>query len=534
MASSAPSLAQGDSPRGLALACFALAILGFSFWFFLAIPFASHRETYWWLATVGGHDFSHALSFISSTYRPLHQALTWVGYMLLDPAIFPTNETRQTVFQLFVWAVFALAWWLICSAAAERRVLAIVACLAGGVFFSGYVHLFHVYGMSYFPVMLMIGALLAAGEVGAFDRHEVRCAAAATLLVVWHPFTTALFTGWFFGRTLETWSQRSAAARLRAVVTTTVCSASVVGFVLALPRLLPHTSALLVETATRDAGSRLFAFLISYQTNEVSPIASAIALAFALTVVCSLDVTNRAKVVAALAVVVAAGGFIVAGWPLVLLWVLAALLKLVWMRRWSVACLAATAVILPFGGGIGTPIHALFAIIVATYATALGWGTAERRLAFVEPRSVAAVIAVAVLLVFAMRVGLEVPVLTRLATPLLAERERAAQGERLLEWLHRSPYCDRDIEFVVASGNPVDSVESAIDRRFRPPASIDDMRLFWRTTLQCRLADDAALRKSAAILTFGGPAPSGAIPVYAVPGRYAGSATIWVAFEPAR
>ena len=34
------------------------------------------------------------------------------------------------------------------------------------------------------------------------------------------------------------------------------------------------------------------------------------------------------------------------------------------------------AVLLPFGGGIGTPIYGLFAIIVAAYVTALGWSQA--------------------------------------------------------------------------------------------------------------------------------------------------------------
>lgn len=515
--------------RGLALACFVLAVLGFSFWFFLAVPFASHRETYWWLATVGSHDFGHAFSFISSTWRPVHQSLTWIGYLLLDPALFPTSPLRQAAFQLFVWAVFALAWWLICRAAAERRTLAVVACIAGAVFFSGYVHLFHVYGMSYFPVMLMIGGVLGAGARGGFERHEAGFAAVAAALVVWHPFATALFTGWYFGRALETWRQRDTAGRARAVAIIFACAATVVGFVFLLPRLLPQTSALLVETAMRGAGSRMLSFLVSYQTNEVHRIASVVALLLALGVAGSLAVSSRARAAAALGVVALAGAFVSTGWPLVLLWVLAALAKLVWMRRWSVACLGATAAILPFGGGIGSPIHALFAIIVAVYATALGWSDGERRLsAVVGPRSVAAAAAAVVLLVVAMRFGVDLPVLTRLATPLLAERERTYQGEALLAWLHRSPHCDRDIEFVAASGNPVDSVDSAIDRRFRPPASMDDMQLYWRTALQCRRGDASAGACAPVVLTFGGLALSEATPVFEVPGRYAGPATVWL------
>lgn len=530
MQQSAPSVA---APRGLTLACFALAVLGFSFWFFVAVPFASHRETYWWLATVRSHDFAHALSFISSTWRPLHQSLTWIGYLLLDPTVFPTSSARHAAFQIFVYAVFALAWWLICLAATERRTFAVVAFGAGAVFFSGYVQLFHIYGMSYFPVILMIGALLAAGARGTFDRNEARFAAAAAALVVWHPFTTALFTGYAFGRYLETFRQRDAAGHRRALTIAVVCAATVVGFVFALPRLLPQTSTLLVETATRGVDSRMFAFLVSYQTNEVHPIASLVAFGLAQAVAWSASVPTRAKWIASLAVAVASAGFVAAGWPLVLLWVLAAVLKLAAMRRWSVALLAAIAAILPFGGGIGTPIHALFAIILAAYATALGWSSAERALSLVSVRSVMVLVVAAAALALALRSGVTVPVLTRLATPLLAERERTYQGEQLLAWLQRSAYCDRGVQFAASAGNPVDSVESVIDRRFRPPASIEDVGFYWRTALRCRARDADAASPPAAILTFGGQAVPDATPVFEVPGRYAGAAKIWIR-EPAR
>jgi len=42
-----------DSARtGGTTTYFMLAMLGLSFWFFLGLPFASHRETYAWLAGV--------------------------------------------------------------------------------------------------------------------------------------------------------------------------------------------------------------------------------------------------------------------------------------------------------------------------------------------------------------------------------------------------------------------------------------------------------------------------------------------------
>src|SRR5262245_20468320 len=96
---------------------FALAVLGFSFWFFMAVPFASHRESYEWLAQVHSQPFGRAFSSISKTYRPLAQGATWFGFLILDPTVFPTSVLRQALLQGFVYAMFVVAWWLVYSTA---------------------------------------------------------------------------------------------------------------------------------------------------------------------------------------------------------------------------------------------------------------------------------------------------------------------------------------------------------------------------------------------------------------------------------
>src|ERR1700722_10534909 len=89
---------------------FIVAVLGFSFWFFMAVPFASHRETYWWLAMTPTHSFATAFSVISVTYRPLAQAVTWLEFVILDPRVFPTSILRQTLFQGLIYGMFCFAW----------------------------------------------------------------------------------------------------------------------------------------------------------------------------------------------------------------------------------------------------------------------------------------------------------------------------------------------------------------------------------------------------------------------------------------
>ena len=513
-----------SSARAEVLSYFALTVLGFSFWFFMAVPFASHRETYWWLAKVSAEKFAYALSFISSTYRPFHQATTWIAFEFLNPSVFPTSVPRQALLQLLVYGVFVLAWWLIFSTAKNRRILALVACIGGAVFFSGYVHLFHVYGLSYVPVILTLGTLLRLWSAGTFRGYEVPFAAATIVLVLWHPFTTALFVSFFFGHYLETFHQRNRKEHIRSLAILVIGALAVGFFVLALPRLW-ETSTLLVETATRPVGTRLLGFLVSYQTNEVNRIASAVAFLLTQAVVVSLPHGWRVKLAFAVLATVLGAVFMRHSIPLILLWLAAAAAKLLMTRNWSLFFLALTAIVLPFGGGIGTPIHALFALIVGVYATALAWPEADWALDIVGPRYVTAGVLLVLAIAIAIRVGVNIPGLVPVARPLLAERERTYQLETALAWLRTSAYCGYDVGFAEAAGNPIDSVESAITRQYRPPASLSDVRLFWDTVLRCdRVGPNH--ERATAVVTFGGPPSGGARTVFEVGGRYAGPARV--------
>lgn len=506
-------------------AYFSLAVLGFSFWFLMAVPFASHRESYWWLANVGSQGFSGAFSFISSTYRPFHQVVTWSGFMILDPSIFPTSLWRQSALQLLVYVLFIVAWWLLFRSAREQRVLALVALLAGGVFFSGYIHLFHIYGLSYVPVMLILGTLLGTWSSGTFDRYEMSLAAASTLLVLWHPFVTALFVAFYFGRYLETFSIRGPAQHARAVSVLLIGAAATLLMVFGLPFLLAETSELLVETASRPVGTRLFAWLVSYQTNEVHWVASIVAFLLALTAILSVGLARRTQAVALIVTCVLGGLLYIASVPQLVLWITAVLFKLGVRRYWSLFFLLVGAALLPIGGGIGTPVHALFALIVAVFATAVDWKNLEEALACVKPRYIGAAIAAAAATVWILRAGVDVPVLSSFARPLLAERERTYQLESALAWLRQSEFCNRDIVFVVTADNPIDSVENAISREGRPPAGLADVRAFWEAALRCR--SGATPSTGEVVMTFGGPDIADANKLHTVPGRYAGELAVW-------
>jgi hypothetical protein len=137
-------------------------------------------------------------------------------------------------------------------------------------------------------------------------------------------------------------------------------------------------------------------------------------------------------------------------------------------------------------------------------------------------------IGISALVLLLVRLGVNVPIVTETASPLLAERERTYQLETILAWLHRSNYCDYEVAFAENPGNPIDSVENAITRRNRPPAPIGDVRFFWDTVLRCDKGERPNSKAGTATVTFGGPLLSDSRRVFEVKGKYAGGATVWV------
>lgn len=495
-----------------------VAILGFSFWFWLAVPFASHRETYWWLAMVQSRDFVDALSVISSTYRPLAQAATWSAYLLLEPDVFPTQHVNQLLLQCAVYILFLYSWWLLFSRSEQKRTLAVVSLISGLVFFSGYVHLFHLYGLFYAPVMLALGSLImiSSSPAQVSGRRECALGVIAMVLAFWHPFATALCIGGYAGHYLETFSLRTKRQHFGSLCILTsglLCIAAL--------------AVVFQRDASIPPAARLHGFVTSYRVNEVHAVASAVAYLLTLAALMGMPVRMAAKAASALCFSLCTLLFVVSGLPVVLLWCGAVILKLMAMRSWRLLSLAVTAVLLPFGGGIGSPMYALFAIIVATYATSLGWAPTDKLLAFVNPRRTGSVLAIALTVVLAMRLGVTVPILSRFAKPLLAERERTYQLEQILAWLRTTRYCSHDIAFSEEAGNPADSAESVISRRTRPPAWIGDVRLFWDTILRCEMAREGSGPKNTVLITFNESDVPDATLIYSVGGTHAGQASVW-------
>jgi len=498
-----------------ALTYFTLAVAGFSFWFLIGAPFASHRESYNWLAMVWRGKLLDSLGMLNgTTWRPLAQFAAWLGFLGLNPNIFPTSIVRQALLQVGVYLTFVLSWAIILSSSRQRKTLAVIAFVAGGVFFGGYIHLFHIYGVFYAPVLLMIGIVVRLQMSGNLGKYETSLAFLAIALTLWHPFATAVFLGSYFGYYLTTFTSRDLREHLKACAILLLGTASVLILLAMSPRV--------------QQTFNLLGFITSYRTNEINAVASVVAWMLALVTVLSMELP-RSGVPGAVAGVAALGLiFFLLNVPLLLLWIAVACLKLVYLRNWQLLFPLLVTVLFPYSGGIGGPVYALFSIVLAVFVTPLGWESCEAKLHRVGDRYAIAAVTALLLLGVCVRAGVHVPVISRVATPLFVERERTYQLEHLLSWLSTSEYCGYNLDFAERAGDPVDSLESVITRRNRPPSAIGDVRAFWNTVLRCNRFQTGFHDRDVVTITFGSSALTDTRRVFEVPGAYAGPATAWV------
>ena len=491
--------------RADAAAWSALAVAGLAFWFFVGFPFGHHNESWEWVAWIGTPDLSsvawHSF-FGSGGYRPLSMSIAWLLYRVGDGSLVPI--------QLFNFTLTVIAWTLLAAAAPFRRTFALAALVSGGVLFAGYIFLFHLHGVFYGPLLLLLALLVRASgrPLGARGLGLLLLAAAVTAAA--HTFALAFATAFVAGTVVERGWLRDR-RRLVLGAGAAVIGAAIIALVA--PRSLWNATA---------AERGVLALVTSFRAFEVNRIVTiALAVLAALTAVTTRWPFGRTSpALSAVGALVMALVGVAAGVPLGFVWVAFGLIKSALHGRWTLAFLLLASLGLPYAGLSGSPTYALFTIALLTWILALDAPSIEARLAFLRPAHAWALAAVVVVAGALVGNGVAVPLVTRLARPVLAEKERTHQGEVLLGLLLASEWREHPIRLAVDQPAPTEA-GGAIDRAERAPTN---QICLDRYVLHERGRGDLAANP--VLLSFGVPRGTriGGDVLLVVPGRHAGDA----------
>ena len=476
-----------------------LSVSGLAFWFVVALPWGPHNESFDLVVRLEQRSLWHALfqTFPSVlSLRPLGTGPAWVLYRLAGHDVAGVELVNA--------ALALLAWGWIARESRERRLFALLALVTGGVFFAGYIWVFHLHGIFYGPLLVFVAALVRAAR-GPLDlRTLLGVFVGALVTALAHPYALPLAVAFVLGATLETPFLRSRAGAAALAVIVTGATAAYM---------------LLVPGYNRGImGSPLLGFVTSYRTLEVNAIGSGVAGALAAWTA-TRALPGAAGGIAAAFTLVLAGAGIATGLPVLPLWIAWAAAKSVRRGRWSMAALLAATALVPVPNPTGSPTYAIFAVFAATCATALDEGGTDGLLRWLRVPQVAGMLAVLFALALGLRSGVAMPGLSGVARPLLAEGERTRQFEVLAGRIMNSPWKNDPARFLRSAPSPSDA--DAIDRRFRPPTGDAHLKtwLDWKRGGPATGADTL-------VLTYGGESVPGMDTLLVARGRYCGDALV--------
>lgn len=476
-----------------------LAAAGLAFWFVIGLPWGPHNESFDWIIRLEQRSLAGALfqpfpSVLS--LRPLGTGAAWLLYRWGGHGV----ALAQVVNALFAMA----AWWYAARGIRERRLFAVLGLVAGGVFFAGYIFVFHLHGIFYGPVLLFVAALLRSAR-GPLDlRALLGVFAGGLVTALVHPYALPLTVAFVLGAALESRVLRTPAG---AGAITVVLSGATAAYLLLVPggsRSLP--------------GDHLNGLVTSFATLEVNRIGSMVAGVLAAWTA-SRAMPGAAGSMMGVATLALAGAGVMIGAPVLPLWIMWAASHAMRRGHWTLAAVVGACALLPLPNPTGSPTYAVFAVLAAAFATACDDAGGEGQFHALRPAHVAGMLVVLFATAVAVREGVRVPVVAGLARPIFAEGERTRQFEVLVRDYLASPWRTHPARFMHDADSPV--AGAPMERAHRPPTNQEHLGswLDWRRGGPATAADTL-------LFTFGGEAVPGTDTVLVAHGRYAGDALV--------
>ncbi len=483
-----------------------LSVLGLSFWYFLAFPFASYHESYEWLAQVNSLDLQSLIFQKVGHYhshRPLGQLWALTLYTLGGKSL--------AAIQLFNYAVTALAFAVFLRTCQEKKLLSLTLMAAGGLYFVVFTYLFHLHGFYYAPLLLQLAVFFHLGERGGGGRVLLPALATTLVAALFHPFAILLLFFFLAGLVAQkqarlTPSQYCGIALL-AVGGITLLRALVPGQHMVLDR---NTVAGIVEI---------------YQALEFHPVLSLGSFALALLTILSLDRSPRLKHVLSASLALLSASFLLTGLPVTLLWILACIVKMAAQRRWVMTTLLLATLLFPLFTGTDSPHLRFMVVALGAVATPLGWQRMEGRIRFATAPTILALTLLMAAVLFSVRQDIPIPVISKQARPLLIEMEKASQLEQVALWLIGSNYRDYGLN-LVSTPEDLSSVCRSGKTRMKVPTSNAHLNEYLDTLRGT--GKDQTTSENRLNICFGGSVEDIPQPVFTVSGRWAGQASVFL------
>ncbi len=416
-------------------AFFIFSISGISFWFFLGFPFANYHESYEWIAQVETRSAWDLLfSYVGhyESYRPLGQVIAIFLYKNIAPSM--------VSIQIFNYIFSILGILLILKSNSEKTPpLYLTYFLIGSLFFTTFNYLFHLNGLFYSPLALLLGILYY------FSLHEYSSVAilkiyfVALISALFHPFALVITIAFLGGWTFE--NKSTVSKRIITLLVILISSMIILYSVLVKEPLLYLALINLsdIHNVFSSLENNLFTLIFSFLSTIVT----------AYTI--STDV--KSKFILIIVSIFLSVLFVVIKMPILFLVVLLGLIKLILKKKWSLASLLFILVLFPLiAGRVSDGLKFLILYILPLAITMdLKW-TGYNFQDYIRKVIIAVPVTLCIVLIL-LKLNVQLPIISRLVKPLLTEREKSFQLENAIKWLIQSGDRNYSVEFLASDTN---------------------------------------------------------------------------------
>jgi len=480
-----------------------IVIVGISFWFFLGFPFANHNESYIWVVQLRQLGFFDVLSKNLrpiANFRPLGTITAWLGYRLSGGSIFPQ--------QIFNYILAVLAWIILYLAIREKKLFSWVSLIVSGAFFSGYLYLFHLHGVFYSPLLFFLSFLLVVSISSCNRMRDMKMGlilCIAFFISLYHPFAIMFYIAFLLGHFFE---NIQIATRKQLALNSLFL---VIAF--GLMKILVFNNRFSLTT------DKMLGLLISYKLVEINSILSIISWVLVIITVLSLEIPLQTKVSIGSIITILSLVFIRLNLPILILWVFVCLMKATLMKKWRIVLLIIVTALLPIATATGSPTYTIFVLMTCSTVVPLGWSILEKDFIFYNNMVITFLISICLILVL-LKNDVDIPIISRLVRPILAEKEKTFQMEEIIKWLIGSNYAEYRLVLRQPAESPIRSAD-AIERTHRAPTSQNYLDIYCSSQIpKYGIAGEL-------IVCFGEEKIDGAKRIYTVAGKYNGEAIVY-------
>jgi hypothetical protein len=422
-----------------------------------------------------------------ASFRPLGQ--------LTSAALFELSGRSLILIQLFNFILTISAVWFILRGVAEKKGFSIAFLITGGILFAAFAYLFHLHGLYYSPVLLLIAVLIYYYFQPLSVKNIIIIFISAITAALFHPFSIFIYLFYSAGLLFE--KKNELKSKSIVYLSGSMALLIILSFI-----LVPNQTIFL-------SGTNIYGLMKIYRSLQINPMISLIIFGTALFTIQGVPVSKKGKFTLFLTLVIISVFIYILKLPLLLAVFIAGIIKLIYIRKWTILALLTVTFIFSVFTDVESGHLKFLVLFIIAFSVSINT-TLPRAVSVFRPAYGVLLILVTSFFVILLRNDVNIPGISKYTVSLLATRESSYNLENVIKWYINSNYSDYEVEL---DGN-----------KSKFPASVENIQTYLSAIRgKTKFHSDKKL-----IISFNKEKPQKFFPLYTIRSEYAENVYVYL------